>query len=90
MKIEKEFTLLKIENKLRTLSDGTKQTYLIVSALDENLVPCNFFAFKDDVVKAILKDCVAAKPLEKVLIDFDLNYNGKGWNCNLENMLFSY
>ena len=90
MKIEKEFTLLRIENKLRTKEDGTKSTYLIVSVLDENLTPCSFFVFNDGRVDAILKDSTSAKPLEKVLISFDLSYNGKMWNCNLENMLFSY
>ena len=91
MKIEKEFTLLKIENKQRiNKEDGTISPYLIISVLDENLIPCHFFVFKDEIIKKIIGDCKNSKSLEKVLIDFGLSFNGKLWNCNLQDILFQY
>lgn len=90
MKIEKEFTLLKIDSKERLNDDEEKQTYLIVSVIDEDLNPCTFWVFKTEIVKSILKDMQEAKALSRVLIEFDLTYNGKLWNCNLTQMLFNY
>lgn len=90
MTVEKEFTLLKIENRERINDDEEKVNYLIINVLDESLTPCKFFVFKKDLVEDILNDAQNAKALSKVLISFDLNYNGKLWNCNLETMLFNY
>ncbi len=90
MKIEKEFTLLKIEAKERQGNDNTVSTYLIINVLDEDLNPCTFFVFKGDVVKSVLDEMEKAKALTKVLIDFDLTHNGKVWNCNVNTVLFNY
>lgn len=90
MKIEKEFTLLKIESKERTDDDENKRTYLIINVLDEDMETCKFFVFKDDLVNEIIKNANGVKAMQKVLIDMNLVYNGRLWNCNLENILFSY
>lgn len=90
MKIEKEFTLLKIESKERTDDDENKRTYLIINVLDEDMETCKFFVFKDDLVNEIIKNANAVKAMQKVLIDMNLVYNGRLWNCNLEDILFSY
>lgn len=90
MKIEKEFTLLKIESKERTDDDENKRTYLIINVLDEDMETCKFFVFKDDLVNEIIKNANGVKAMQKVLIDLNLVYNGRLWNCNLEDILFSY
>lgn len=90
MKIEKEFTLLKIESKERTDDDENKRTYLIINVLDEDMETCKFFVFKDDLVNEIIKNTNGVKAMQKVLIDMNLVYNGRLWNCNLEDILFSY
>lgn len=90
MQIEKEFTLLKIEAKERHGNDNTVSTYLVINVLDVNLNPCTFFVFKGDLVKSILDEMEKVKALTKVLIDFDLNYTGKLWNCNVNTVLFNY
>lgn len=90
MKIEKEFTLLKIESKERTDDDENKRTYLIINVLDEDMEICKFFVFKDDLVNEIIKNTNGVKAMQKVLIDMNLVYNGRLWNCNLEDILFSY
>ncbi|CCZ17443.1 unknown [Clostridium sp. CAG:780] len=90
MKIEKEFTLLKIESKERTDDDENKRTYLIINVLDEDMETCKFFVFKDDLVNEIIKNANGVKAMQKVLIDMNLVYNGRLWNCNLEDILFSY
>ena len=90
MKIEKEFTLLKIESKERTDDDGNITAYLIINLLDEDMETCKFFVFKDDLVNEIIKNANGVKAMQKVLIDMNLIYNGRLWNCNLEDILFSY
>ena len=90
MKIEKEFTLLKIESKERTDDNGNKSTYLIINVLDEDMETCKFFVFKDNLVDEIIKNANGVKAMQKVLIYMNLVFNGRLWNCNLEDILFSY
>ena len=90
MQIEKEFTLLHITKKNRTTKDNKNQDYLIIDVLDEELNPCKFFVFNEEIVNQILNDSANAKALQKVLIKCDFTYNGSLWNCNLIEMLFTY
>lgn len=90
MKIKKEFTLLKVDAKERTDKNQNKSTYLVINVLDDDLNPCKFFCFRDEIVKSIISDIQNAKALSKVLIDFDLTYNDKIWNCNVDSVLFNY
>lgn len=90
MIVEKEFTLLKVEQKKRTTKEGKEQIYLVLNVLDEDLSPCKFFVFNEDKVKLILNDVQSAKALSKVLINFNLVYSNNIWNCNLNDAVFTY
>lgn len=90
MIIEKEFTLLKVEQKNRTTKEGKEQIYLVLNVLDEDMSPCKFFVFNEDKVKIILNDVQGAKALSKVLINFNLVYSNNIWNCNLNDAVFTY
>lgn len=111
MKIEKEFTLLKIETKERKIKTQeitdenqdkeienqesidekeNKKIYLIINVLDDDMESCRFFVFKEDLVNEIIQNANKIKAMQKVLIDINLIYNGKNWNCYLDNILFSY
>lgn len=90
MIVEKEFTLLKVEQKKRITKEGKEQIYLVLNVLDEDFSPCKFFVFNEDKVKLILNDVQSAKALSKVLINFNLVYSNNIWNCNLNDAVFTY
>lgn len=89
MKLEKEFTLLKIESKERKTKEGETSVYLIISVLDEELNPCKFFVFNKKVIDEIFEDVQKSKAMSKVLITLNFSYD-KVWNCNVEKVLFDY
>ena len=88
IKDQDDFTIEGYKVTITSEEEGKED--IVINVLDENLNPCTFFVFKGDLVKSILDEVEKAKALTKVLIDFDLNYNGKLWNCNVNTVLFNY
>lgn len=89
MKIEKEFMLLKAESKKTKSGD---KSYFVIYCLDEDLVPCQFFSFNEDINTVILEALTSNNlvAMQKILIKFDLFFSRNMWNCNLINVDFKY
>ena len=79
-----------IENQEPIDEKENKKIYLIINVLDDDMESCRFFVFKEDLVNEIIQNANKIKAMQKVLIDINLIYNGKNWNCYLDNILFSY